>query len=733
MPQINRGQLLLFIIFLTFLLPSAPPEEAGYLSPEERKRMLGDLKDTIRTARTAMTTNDYASGYGNVTGYKLSYGDAVKGRKVEDWPFPDHSGFLEDEKHSILPNKISQQAWEIWSHRDAASGAFWRNITSTLRGEYSLQDAFVRIPMPIPEFYQNLTEYSDITSNSTVHPGNVTDEKGLIELTLHNFNYTPESKDTTIVSVSVKLSDLKEQHDHNLRLQGAYHQETGNLVAVSNSGKFNGIYGLPHLNLEDGRYFNQTRALMESSVNRTDIDSLDMSYLEDLLEKSANCEYIAYMHFEATNLTSEELEVIDTELETPLGRPHKPVPKINLVSGLLYSPDCGLSIRVNKAVGPRDEVQQNQVKNVLLFGILLMSAQIWLFVKQMGSTNTPSTMSCISFWSVATINLVDGSLSMISLLCSLVMDSLYIQFAVCAFLAFTCSSIFEMRYMILIYAAQINERNISWRTAFQGTPIDERENNNENNNENTQPNQANPVTTQDEQTISGQLYMRFFFSLIVFSFLVLNVTLWPKPQRVVFEYIIGLVMNSFWIPQIYRNVIRGSRRSFRKDFIIGTSIIRLLPIMYVTMFKNPFYHHRDYKLVTLLTLWMALQVFMLYLQELLGPRFFLPDKYLPKTYDYHPVLSFDDLENSFNVDHEVVDTSHSHSRCKIDCTICMNSFEVPVLHSGHDKEDNSSIGLMARRSYMVTPCRHIFHTECLENWMKYKLQCPVCRNSLPPL
>jgi len=28
---------------------------------------------------------------------------------------------------------------------------------------------------------------------------------------------------------------------------------------------------------------------------------------------------------------------------------------------------------------------------------------------------------------------------------------------------------------------------------------------------------------------------------------------------------------------------------------------------------------------------------------------------------------------------------------------------------------------------MVTPCRHVFHSNCLEGWMRFRLQCPNCR------
>jgi len=37
------------------------------------------------------------------------------------------------------------------------------------------------------------------------------------------------------------------------------------------------------------------------------------------------------------------------------------------------------------------------------------------------------------------------------------------------------------------------------------------------------------------------------------------------------------------------------------------------------------------------------------------------------------------------------------------------------------------------KMYMETPCNHTFHPSCLEEWMNYKRQCPVCRAELPPI
>ena len=34
---------------------------------------------------------------------------------------------------------------------------------------------------------------------------------------------------------------------------------------------------------------------------------------------------------------------------------------------------------------------------------------------------------------------------------------------------------------------------------------------------------------------------------------------------------------------------------------------------------------------------------------------------------------------------------------------------------------------------VVTPCDHVFHAECLRQWMDIKLECPVCRRPIPDL
>ena len=34
---------------------------------------------------------------------------------------------------------------------------------------------------------------------------------------------------------------------------------------------------------------------------------------------------------------------------------------------------------------------------------------------------------------------------------------------------------------------------------------------------------------------------------------------------------------------------------------------------------------------------------------------------------------------------------------------------------------------------VMTPCDHVFHRECLRQWMDIKMECPVCRRPIPDL
>ncbi|KAI9898328.1 hypothetical protein N3K66_006688 [Trichothecium roseum] len=232
---------------------------------------------------------------------------------------------------------------------------------------------------------------------------------------------------------------------------------------------------------------------------------------------------------------------------------------------------------------------------------------------------------------------------------------------------------------------------------------------------------------------------------LIGSFIALTSIEWWASIRSVFLNIYAFLYLSLWVPQIRRNTMRNCRRPLSWYFICGQSLMRLTPIAYFWLKKDNFLYARtEPRAFAALGLWVWIQIFVLTAQAVVGPRFGIPSRWLPEAWDYHPILREDNIEAGGLPIGLVVDESpdvrRSDERARannddartVDCSICHESLEVPVVRSG--KEAASGVAAtLARRAYMVTPCRHVFHTACLEGWMRFRLQCPICREELPPL
>lgn len=74
---------------------------------------------------------------------------------------------------------------------------------------------------------------------------------------------------------------------------------------------------------------------------------------------------------------------------------------------------------------------------------------------------------------------------------------------------------------------------------------------------------------------------------------------------------------------------------------------------------------------------------------------------MPQTYNYHPIIPPSDEENASGV------AAENGGALPRDCAICM----LPVDTSGTGPP---GLHVLGRAQYMLTPCQHLFHTECLE-------------------
>ncbi|UKJ89431.1 hypothetical protein MACJ_002682 [Theileria orientalis] len=172
-----------------------------------------------------------------------------------------------------------------------------------------------------------------------------------------------------------------------------------------------------------------------------------------------------------------------------------------------------------------------------------------------------------------------------------------------------------------------------------------------------------------------------------------------------FPFLIVLSFGS-WVPQILLDVWRGQNNSLSMVFIFFSLVLKMFFPIYmffiptnvftVDKFSSDYLGH-DRKLVYIITFVTSVQLILISIQRLKGPRSFVSWSILPKIYSYvrpwSKIMQDDDQE----------------------CVICMYDI------------------VQSNRDWCLTPCDHLFHTKCLKDWTSIKLECPNCRRPIPPI
>lgn len=386
----------------------------------------------------------------------------------------------------------------------------------------------------------------------------------------------------------------------------------------------------------------------------------DLEHLEDNLFKSVQDDLHLFKNITTNDISRDSCflkSLLHVDLNT--GRYYyKDEVELEIIAlkGILISPNCGLAWNITDV---ETLIISKSISKASKYVLLILSSTfiyILLLIKQMNYTSTQTSLSKISLLSIAIQSVMDSFLCLIHLMVGISFEPIFKQFALASFLFFVGFSVFEMRYIILIWKAR---RPQAFSGGWEGI--------------------------QRELSV---LYLRFY-GFLVFGFLVIY---YFNQLFIVFVFI----LYSFWIPQIFCNATRDSNRSLKHSYVIGASITRLILPIYFYGFNQNFARIEPFpSAVVYLIFYMALQVAVLFMQDKFGPRFFLPKNFLPESYNYRRQLSSDFEE-----------THH-------DCVICMSRIDVGL------------------KRYMLTPCNHIFHQQCLMRWLEQKMECPSCRSPLP--
>lgn len=102
------------------------------------------------------------------------------------------------------------------------------------------------------------------------------------------------------------------------------------------------------------------------------------------------CEWVALLSSQPVAISSQaELDDIETGLRTK-SRRDVPAAPLMVVSGVLLSPDCGLSLTLGPSTGPKYETRVNSLLNFASFQLVVTLLQIAVQIRQMRISATPS-------------------------------------------------------------------------------------------------------------------------------------------------------------------------------------------------------------------------------------------------------------------------------------------------------------------------------------------------------
>jgi len=335
-------------------------------------------------------------------------------------------------------------------------------------------------------------------------------------------------------------------------------------------------------------------------------------------------------------------------------------------SGMLSSPNCReFAVQIN-TTSIRLQAYYEKAINYTLLVTIIAFAQVVLMVRQMEYSNIQAAAAKVSLLLVGQQAIMDAYLCLLHLTVGIVMEQLFSAFATAAFFQFLVFSVFEMRYMLTIWKARQAPQLDTWSALRHELSL---------------------------------LYSRFY------GLMLLGILLIYQMQSLV-RYVL-FFFHSFWWPQIVRNVTHDVSRPLHPHYILGMSSARLLIPLYIYGCPHNFMRQApDFQFCVHLVAYVAVQVAVLLSQHYLGPRWFIPARFLPTKYSYFRKTA-SQVELTADIE---------SGNAEVDCVICMNGIQINDAN---------------RR--MVTPCDHFFHPQCLQRWMDVKMECPTCRRALPPL
>lgn len=203
-----------------------------------------------------------------------------------------------------------------------------------------------------------------------------------------------------------------------------------------------------------------------------------------------------------------------------------------------------------------------------------------------------------------------------------------------------------------------------------------------------------------------------------------------------------------WGFQIFHSARVGIRPPMNVGYIFGVSLGKIFIPIYLKAYPNNIFEFKpSYDKTAIIVSTVLIQISILLLQKNYGSKVIVPS--IIKRYHY----------NYYYDDYVTRDEMIKTQECAI-CLSTMISLNFEEQQQQRQEENNGKAFFISRankllnltecfkrmnnffliikryfrkKPFMITPCNHVFHSECLEKWLELKSECPYCKQQLPQL
>ncbi len=190
-----------------------------------------------------------------------------------------------------------------------------------------------------------------------------------------------------------------------------------------------------------------------------------------------------------------------------------------------------------------------------------------------------------------------------------------------------------------------------------------------------------------------------------------------------------------WLGQIFVCAYHNVKPPMNLTYIYLFSFIQISTIIYFKGYPyNILYLKPSYIKVTIICVILIIETLILTFQEIIDPKFFIPESLKENNgmqFKYNSQLSEEQKENI--------------------CSICLFTInESPYSENENLKTTNNNVNDIKKdderkiifediklklikyfkKPIIITQCKHIFHSICLEKYLKSKNKCPICRRKI---